>query len=112
MGDRVWIGPSVIIAATTHSADVKARRRTTGGTWGKSVTLGNDVWVGGNTVIMQGITIGNGAVIGASSVVTRDIPSFCVAVGSPARVVKKLDAANDVPEATMQAILNGSTAKL
>jgi acetyltransferase-like isoleucine patch superfamily enzyme len=112
MGDRVWIGPSVTIAATTHSTDVNARRRPIGGTWGKKVTLGNDVWIGGNVVIMHGVTIGNGSIVGASSVVTKDIPNFCIAAGSPARVIRKLEAVPDVPEAKIQAILHGTMAKL
>ncbi|KAG0646009.1 Maltose transacetylase [Hyphodiscus hymeniophilus] len=112
IGNCVWLGPSVTIAATTHSTNVNARRRPIGGTWGKGVTIGNDVWIGANAVIMHGVTIGNGVIIGANSVVTKDIPSFCIALGSPARVVKQLDAVPDVPAAKMQAILSGNIAKL
>lgn len=50
--------------------------------------IGNDVWIGTNAVIMQGVSIGNGAVIGASAVVTKDIPEFAVAVGVPAKILK------------------------
>ena len=112
MGDRVWIGPSVIMAATTHSTDVNARRRPIGGTFGKNITIGNDVWIGGSTVIMHGVTIGSGVVIGANSLVTKDIPSSCIAVGTPARVVRKLDPVPEVPDEIMQAIINGTMAKL
>ena len=48
----------------------------------------NDVWIGLNVVIMDGITIGDGAVIGSGAVVTRDIPPYAVAVGIPARVIR------------------------
>ena len=56
----------------------------------KQVIIGNGAWVGENVCII-GASIGNNSVIGANSVVTRDIPDFCVAVGSPARVIKKYD---------------------
>lgn len=53
-----------------------------------SISIGNDVWVGANAVILTGVTIGDGAVIGANSVVTKDIPPYAVAAGSPAKLVK------------------------
>lgn len=52
------------------------------------VNIGNDVWIGLNAVIMDGVTIGDGAVIGTGAVVTRDIPPYAVAVGIPARVIR------------------------
>ena len=48
--------------------------------------IGNDVWIGANTVVMSGVTIGTGAVIGAGSVVTRNVPPYAIAYGNPARV--------------------------
>ena len=56
----------------------------------KPVTIGNDCWIGGNTVICPGVTIGNGCTIGAGSVVTKDIPDDSLAVGNPAKVIRKL----------------------
>lgn len=56
---------------------------------GESVTVGSHVLIGGGTIILPGITIGDGAIIGAGSVVSRDIPAWTVAVGNPARVIKK-----------------------
>ena len=50
--------------------------------------IGNDVWIGYNALIIEGVKIGNGAVIGAGAVVTKDIPDFAVAVGTPAKVIK------------------------
>lgn len=55
---------------------------------GKSIVIGNDVWIGYGAILMQGINIGNGAIIGAGAVVTRDIPPYAVCVGSPAKVIK------------------------
>ena len=53
------------------------------------VTIGEDCWIGGGAIICPGVTIGNRCVIGAGSVVTKDIPDDSVAVGNPARVVRK-----------------------
>lgn len=50
--------------------------------------IGNDVWIGVDCIIKRGVKIGNGAVIGANSVVTKNIPDFAIAVGSPARIIK------------------------
>ena len=58
--------------------------------YGKSVTIGNDVWVGGNTVINPGVTIGDNVVIGSGSVVTKDIPSNVIAAGVPCKVIRKI----------------------
>ena len=54
-----------------------------------SVTIGDNCWIGGSTTILPGVTIGNNVTIGAGSVVVKDIPSDCVAVGNPAKVIKK-----------------------
>ena len=50
--------------------------------------IGHDVWVGANAVIMKGVTVGDGAIIGASAVVTKDVPSYAIAVGNPAKIIK------------------------
>ena len=50
--------------------------------------IGDDVWIGTNSVVLPGVTIGRGAVIGAATVVTEDVPAFAVVVGNPGRVVK------------------------
>lgn len=54
------------------------------------VTIGDDVWIGANCIILKGVTIGARSVIGAGSIVTRDIPSDCIAAGTPAKVIKSL----------------------
>ena len=53
------------------------------------VTIGEDCWIGGGAIICPGVTIGSRCVIGAGSVVTKDIPDACVAVGNPARIIRK-----------------------
>lgn len=55
------------------------------------VRIGNNVWMGGNSVVLMGVTIGRNAVIGAGSVVTKDIPDNAVAVGNPARVIRYIE---------------------
>lgn len=54
----------------------------------KECIIGNDVWIGVDSIILRGGVIGNGAVIGANSVVTKDVPPYAVVVGSPARIIK------------------------
>jgi len=54
--------------------------------WRSPVIIGNDVWIGNNVVILTGVTVGDGAILGANSVVTKDIPPYSIAVGSPAKV--------------------------
>jgi acetyltransferase-like isoleucine patch superfamily enzyme len=57
----------------------------------KPVSIGNNVWLGDNVCVLPGVSIGNGCVIGANAVVNRDIPDNCLAVGVPARVIKKFE---------------------
>lgn len=59
----------------------------------KQVIIGDNVWVGDNVVILPGVTIGNGCVIGSNAVVTKDLPDNCIAVGIPAKVIKRYDVA-------------------
>ncbi|MBL8820556.1 MAG: sugar O-acetyltransferase [Planctomyces sp.] len=82
IGDFCFFGPAVQIYAATHPVDPVLRRTQE---FGKPVTIGSDVWVGGGAIICPGVTIGSGTVIGAGSVVTRDIPDGVVAVGNPCR---------------------------
>lgn len=51
-------------------------------------SIGNDVWIGANSVILKGVKIGNGVIIGAGAVVTKDIPPYAIAVGNPAKIIK------------------------
>lgn len=55
----------------------------------KEIQIGEDVWIGSGAIILKGVTIGDGAVIGANSIVTKDIPEYMIAVGSPAKVIKE-----------------------
>lgn len=89
-------GPSVSIYGATHETSVQSRRA--GVEYAREVHIGDDCWIGGNTVIVAGVTIGQGCTIGAGSTVTKDIPAWSVAVGSPARVVKKVEEVPPIEE--------------
>ncbi|KAF5569378.1 hypothetical protein FPHYL_2193 [Fusarium phyllophilum] len=96
IGDRVMIGPNVMIATATHETEVASRRACI--EYAYPINIGDDCWIGGGVTILPGVTIGEGCTIGAGSIVTRDIPAWSVAVGSPARVVKKVQALGEFNE--------------
>lgn len=84
IGARTQIGPGVQILAADHPRD--AASRAAGVEFGRPITIGEDVWIGGGAIILPGVTIDDGALIGAGAVVTRDMPAGATAVGNPARV--------------------------
>ncbi|MBS5938578.1 MAG: sugar O-acetyltransferase [Clostridium sp.] len=88
IGENVFFAPRVCIYTAGHPIDADVRN--TGLEFGKPVKIGNNVWVGGSTVINPGVTIGNNVVIGSGSVVTKDIPDNVIAVGNPCRVLRKI----------------------
>lgn len=88
IGDNCQLAPGVAIYTAGHP--VHPATRNTGYEYGKPVTIGDNVWVGGNTVILPGVTIGSNTVIGAGSVVTHDIPDWVVAAGNPCKVVRQI----------------------
>jgi maltose O-acetyltransferase len=87
IGDFSQFGPAVQIYTPMHPMNAAARR---GKEFGKPVTIGADVWVGGGAVILPGVRIGARTVIGAGSVVTRDVPEGVVAAGNPCRVIRAI----------------------
>lgn len=91
VGDNCMFGPGTMISAVTHPVDGARRRGRIA--QAKPVTIGNDMWLAANVSVMPGITIGDNVVVGAGAVVTHDLPSNCVAMGVPARVVRTLDPA-------------------
>ena len=92
IGENCQLAPNVAIYTAGHPVHPAARN--TAYEYGISVTIGNNVWVGGNSVILPGVHIGDNSVIGAGSVVTKDIPACCVAAGNPCRVIRKITEAD------------------
>lgn len=84
IGDDCQIGPNVQFYAADHPRDPAVRPL--GREFGRPITVGNNVWIGGGSILLPGITIGDDAILGAGSVVTRDVPAGATAVGNPARV--------------------------
>ena len=88
IGENCMMAPNVAIYTAGHPIHPAARNSAY--EYGIEVTIGDNVWLGGNTVVVPGVHIGSNVVIGAGSVVTKDIPDWSVAVGNPCRVVKKI----------------------
>lgn len=94
IGNNCGIGPNVQIYAVTHPVHPEERLSSDNGlfsfwnSYTAPVTIGNNVWIGGGSIILPGITIGDNTTIGAGSVVSKSIPSNCLAVGNPCKVIK------------------------
>lgn len=88
IGDYCMIGPNTLITTVNHPLTAKGRRNRMA--QGKSVIIGDDVWIGGNCTILPGVTIGNNVIIAAGAVVTKDVPDNCVVAGVPAKKIKEL----------------------
>lgn len=88
IGDNVFIGPNCGIYTAGHPIEVETRNK--GLEYVKPIKIGNNVWLGGNVVILPGVTIGDNVTIGAGSIVTKDIPSNTVAHGNPCRVIRTI----------------------
>ena len=90
LGDDVVMGPDVVLMTTAHAfEDPRVLIREQGALPILPISIGDDVWLGTRVIVMPGVSIGNGAVIGAGSIVTKDIPAYAIAVGSPAKVIRK-----------------------
>ncbi len=88
-GDNVFIGPNCAFYTAIHPLDAKTRNE--GLESAKSIKVGNNVWFGGNVVVLPDVTIGDNSVIGAGSVVTKDIPPNSLAVGNPCKVIRIIE---------------------
>lgn len=87
IGSFTLFGPAVQIYTPMHPLNAQLRR---GKEYGKPVTIGSDVWVGGGAIVLPGVSVGSRTVIGAGSVVTRDIPDGVFAAGNPCRVIREI----------------------
>lgn len=90
IGSHVNLAQGITITALNHNFQDTNLRIDEQGVSTKAVTIGDDVWIGTNAVILPGVNIGNHVVIAAGSVVTKDIPSHSLAIGTPAIVKKKI----------------------
>ncbi|MCI8292588.1 MAG: sugar O-acetyltransferase [Hespellia sp.] len=88
IGANAQIAPNVAIYSVGHP--IHPEMRNSGYEAGEPVTIGDNVWIGGNSVILSGVTIGDNVVIGAGSVVSKDLPDNVVAVGNPCRVIREI----------------------
>lgn len=88
IGSHVLIGPSVQLYTASHSLDYRSRLKWE--TFCKPITIEDSVWIGGNSVINQGVTIGARSVIAANSVVNSDVPPDCLYGGTPAKLIRRL----------------------
>ncbi|MCR5272539.1 MAG: sugar O-acetyltransferase [Lachnospiraceae bacterium] len=94
IGDNVMIGPNTLITTVNHPLTPMGRRQHLG--IAKPVTIGNDVWIGGNVTILPGVKIGNNVVVAAGAVVTHDVPDNTLVGGVPAKPIKTIE--NDVEQ--------------
>ena len=92
IGKNAQIAPNVAIYTAGHP--IHPDSRNSGYEYGIPVTIGDNVWIGGNVCVMPGVTIGSNVVIGAGSVVTRDIPDNVIAAGNPCRVIREITEAD------------------
>ena len=105
IGNQVLIAPNVQFYTATHPIDYNERfvenwDENSGELFFRTqslpITVEDNVWIGGGSIILAGITIGTGSVIGAGSVVTKSIPANCVAVGNPCKVIRYLKSDNKI----------------
>jgi len=89
IGDYVQIGHNVTIATAGHPIEPQRRKKSI--QFNIPVHIGDNVWIGANSVILPGVTIGENSVIGAGSIVNKDIPNDVVAVGNPCRVLRPIN---------------------
>src|SRR5699024_11494468 len=88
IGVNCMLAPGVHIYTATHP--LHPVERNAGKEFGKPVTIGNNVWIGGRAVINPGVTVGDNAVIASGAVVTKDVPANVVVGGNPARVIREI----------------------
>ena len=95
IGNNVFIAPDVQIYTAQHPLDPDTRNQHIGSA--RPINIGDDVWIGGGSIILPGVNIGKGSTIGAGSVVKHDIPAGVIAAGNPCQV-KRVCLADKLPE--------------
>ncbi|OPA77857.1 acetyltransferase [Paenibacillus selenitireducens] len=88
IGSNCFLAPGVHLYTATHPLDPVERN--SGVEYAKPITIGDNVWIGGRSVINPGVRIGNNVVVASGSVVTKDVPDNVVVGGNPARMIKNI----------------------
>lgn len=96
IGDEVFIGHNVVLATATHDLDPRMNRKL----YYKPINIKNNVWIGSNSTILQGVTIGEWSVVAAGAVVTKDVEPYTVVGGIPAKFIKKVDTNSELKAQT------------
>ncbi len=91
IGDRVYTSPFTQIIAVNHVFDDPDRPFVEQGITADGIIIEDDVWLGANTVITDGVRVGKGSVVAAGAVVTKDVPPHTVVAGVPARIIRKIE---------------------
>ena len=89
IGNHVMFGPGVQIYTAAHPLEAESRSK--GWEIAKPITIKDNVWIGGNAILLPGVTIGERSVVGAGAVITRDVPASVVVAGNPARIIREID---------------------
>ncbi len=88
LGKNLLMGPGVKIFSSNHGTESNSVMNRQA--WaGKDIVIGDDVWIGANAVILEGVNVADGAIIGAGAVVTKDVPGYSIVAGVPAKMIKK-----------------------
>ena len=91
IGSHVNLAQGITVTALNHNFEDITQRIDQQGITTKPIVIGDDVWIGANSVILPGVTLGSHVIVAAGAVVTKDIPDNCVVAGVPARVIKQLE---------------------
>jgi acetyltransferase-like isoleucine patch superfamily enzyme len=90
IGNHVNLAQGITVTALNHNFESPGSRIDEQGVSTKPVTIGNDIWIGANAVILPGVTIGDHSVVAAGAVVTKDVPPHSLVAGVPARIIKQI----------------------
>lgn len=90
IGDHVNLAQGITITALNHNFADKSQRIDQQGISTNAITIGNDIWIGANAVVLPGVTIGDHSVVAAGAVVTKDVPPHSLVAGVPAKIIKEI----------------------